>query len=241
MAYHRRVVLVRLVGFSALCVMTLACPGEKARQQTYSAQAALSELTFDADSITAADSARLDSTINSQTLGTIWHNAPCENCQPSTVVQIRAIAKTTDIKADSGPAHRRFVAAIRNQGNEDVYHDSSHVTFKAHGVYLLYVQRADSPATNTKWGITRLAIAHIKAPIGNLVECEHVSRPDRIDDANFFNCGDAHATASRTSWVKTAYAAPRRALPPAAIPRAGWISCDPDCCTGAGVYVGAAF
>lgn len=243
MAYHRRVVLVRLVGFAAVFATALACNGKNgAKEATYGAQTALGELNFDHDSITAQDSIDLDHTINSGALATSWHNAPCDSCHDSTEVQIRAIAKTTDIKAASGPAHRRILAAIRNRGTEDVYHDSSHVVFKASGIYLLYVQRGAPPDTTTVWGITRLAIGHIKPPIGHLVECEHATRADRVDDANFFNCGDAHATASRISFVKTAYAAPRRTLPPAAsIPKRGWISCDPDCCTGGGTYVGPAF
>src|SRR6266513_1076093 len=140
MAYHRRVVIVRLVACTTAFAMALSCTGKDKGNYSPQQGQPLAELTL-ADSITAQDSTDLDHTLNSGALAP-WHNAPCNYCQDSTEVQIRAIAKTTDIQAGSGPAHRRIVAAIRNRGNEDVWHGASHVTFKAHGIYLFYVSRA---------------------------------------------------------------------------------------------------
>jgi len=239
MAYHKRVVIVRLVACTAAFAMALSCNDKGKENYPPQQRQQLAELTL-GDSITAQDSTDLDHTINSAGL-TAWHNAPCNYCKDPTEVQIRAIAKTTDIQAGSGPAHRRIVAAIRNRGNEDVWHAPSHVTFKAHGVYLFYVARAASPNKNTVWGITRLKVGRITPPIGDLEECEHTPNPSRVDDANFYDCGDVHKTASHFSLMKTAYAAPRTTPPAAAIPKRGWISCDPDCCTGAGTYSGPAF
>ena len=237
MVYHRRVVLVRLAGFAAAFGMVLACKDKQV--QTRSAQSSLAELTFDADSITAQDSADLDHAVNSAALSTTWHDAPCDGCKAKGEVQIRAIAKTTDIQAHNGPAHRRFVAAVRNISKEDVKHGPSQFVFKAGGTYLLYIARADT-GSNAVWGLTRLRVGHIQPRIGALEECEHVPNPSRIDDANFYNCGDVHTTSSRISFVKTAYATPRPLLE-ATILKRGWISCDPDCCTGAGTFTGTTY
>lgn len=191
------------------------------------------------DSITAKDSATLDLAIMSDTRSK-WHDAPCDQCAHQGEVRIRAIAKTTDIKAHSGPPRRRAVAAIWNNSDEDVTHGPSGFVFKAHRIYVLYVSRAAAPDTNSEWGLTPFAIGHVHAPIGALEACPDGGGYTKTDDANFYNCGDAHATSSGITLVKTAYAAPRRTLLPT-IPKRGWISCDPDCCTGAGTYSGPAF
>lgn len=230
MAYARRVVIARLVGLTAGFAMALACSKDGSEQQ------GLTELTV-SDTLTANDSARVDSMINSVAREG-WHDAPCDSCSAPGEVQIRAISKTTDIKAHNGPANLRVVAVIRNTSNEDVKHGPSHFVFKAHGVYLLFVSRRPDPDSVAVWGFTRFKIGSVLSPIDSLEECEHQTNPSRKDDANFYNCGDAHAQARGVSLVKSAQAA-SRPVTTATIPRRGWISCDPDCCTGAGTYTGA--
>ena len=82
--------------------------------------------------------------------------------------------------------------------------------------------------------------AHGKIPYQIVEELADTRLVSRIDDANFYNCGDVHTTSSRISFVKTAYATPRPLLE-ATILKRGWISCDPDCCTGAGTFTGTTY
>src|SRR2546423_14717733 len=101
MAYHRRVVIVRLVACTTAFAMALSCTGKDKGNYSPQQGQPLAELTL-ADRITAQDSADLDHTLNSGPLAP-WHNAPCNTCQYSTEVQIRPIAKTPAIKARSDP------------------------------------------------------------------------------------------------------------------------------------------
>lgn len=177
---------------------------------------------------TAQDSASLTQQLNTFESGP-WHDAPCDGCQAPGEVRIRSKGRTVDIKADSGPSVVRAVAEIQNQSGENVGHGPSGYVFKAHHTYLMWVSRqADHKAT---WGFFELGPALSSGTIGTLNRCHDPVIPPKINDANFYNCGDRHT--SSFSFVKSAYASPR---PPAAgsIPKLSWISCDPDCCTGTG-------
>jgi len=220
MTIDRRLVPSAFVSLAVLMAITLSC-NQEPQMQAISLP----------DALTPQDSTALETQI-AQFAGP-WHDAPCTGCQAQGEVQIRAVGQTKDIKANDGPP-RRLVGQIKNTSSEDVIHGPSGFVFKAHHMYLLFVSRADSPATNAQWGMTVFGIGYDpNYVIGPLQACGDPVTVPKIDDAAFYDCGDRHASVKPRSLVKTAYAGER--LPVAAtIPKRAWISCDPDCCTGAG-------
>jgi len=221
MSFDRRLVHSAYVSLAVLTAVVVSCNPEPSQLQAISLP----------DTLTAQDSTALETQI-AQFAGP-WHDAPCTGCQANGEVKIRAVGKTTDIKANDGPP-RRLVGQIQNTSGEDVTHGPSGFVFKAHKTYLLFVSRAASPATNAQWGMTVFGLGYNpNAVIGALEDCGDPPTSPKIDDVNFYNCGERHAYAKPGSLVKTAYAGER--LPVAAtIPKRAWVSCDPDCCTGAG-------
>jgi len=141
-------------------------------------------------------------------------------------VRIRSTGATKDIKAASGPAKLRIVALIENTSNQDVDHTPSGTTFKANTTYLMWVNKGSKG--QSQWGFIGLDNTYTNnpQPIGDLYWCKH-TKPSPDDDADFKDCGDDY---NAFALVNKAQAAER---PTAfAIAKAGWIACDPDCCTG---------
>jgi hypothetical protein len=191
-------------------------------------KAAAAEITLPT-TWSSQDSASLEAQLAAFTSGP-WHDAPCDGCQAAGEVRIRSRGRTIDIKADSGPV-LRAVAEIQNQSGENVQHGPSGYVFKAHHKYLMWVsRRTDHKAT---WGFFEYGPQLKSTADSVLKDCGDPPMSPKIDDANFYDCGDGHT--SSYSLVKSAYAAPRRLLV-ASIPKTGWISCDPDCCTGTGKF-----
>ena len=158
------------------------------------------------------------------------HDAPCAGCAPGDV-SIRVIGLTKDLKGSKGPDHRRIVALIQNFSDQDVVHSLYKRTFKANTRYLMFVdvRKPDNKAT---WGFISLDSEYDPeiAPIGLFENCK-VHRPaSQIDDANFQECGDPYPPQASSSWIKSAFAA--AAAAGGTISKPGWVSCDPDCCTG---------
>jgi hypothetical protein len=152
------------------------------------------------------------------------HYAVCVGCRTARDVSIRYTGMTKDVKANAGPLKMRIVALVENSSNQDVTHVPSTTIFKANTKYLMWVHsRGDRKAT---WGFIELGAAYTPHPqaVGLLVDCGH-KKPSPTDDADFKDCSDYAAF----SGVQTAYGAPPAA---AYISKAGWIGCDPDCCTG---------
>lgn len=219
MTRDRRLVHSAFVGLAILMAATVSC--DKVSQR--------SAIAFP-NTFTVQDSTGLDALIN-QAAGQ-WHDAPCTGCQAAGEVQIRSVGPTKDIKANDGPP-RRLVAQIRNTSGENVTHGPSHFVFEAGKTYLVFVSRAAAPSTNAQWGMTVFGLGYDpNAVIGPLVACADSVTSPKIDDAAFYDCGDAHALAERRSLVKTAFAGERLPAVVATIPKRVWISCDPDCCTG---------
>lgn len=152
------------------------------------------------------------------------HDAVCPGCPPPGDVTIRYTGMTKDIKPANGPANMRIVALIQNWSNQDVMHTPSGTTFKANTRYLMWVHSKNSKAV---WGFIELGDAYDPnpKPIGLLELCGH-KPPSVYDDANFQDCSDPYVS---NGGIKTAYAAPTMA---GSISKPGWVSCDPDCCTG---------
>ena len=216
----------RAVGLLS-CVMLGAFFSSCATTEFYPSSARAAEINFPED-LTAADSSALEGQLTAFTWGPA-HYAECNGCAQPHEVRIRAVGKTKDIKANDGPKHRRIVAMIENISNEDVYHTPSGVTFQAHSKYLMWVSR-DTATGHATWGMFKLAVGHIPGQIGLLTSCGHEIGSYAIDDANFYNCGDAHVS---FSLITKAYAAPTHTRgATAAIVKRTWVSCDPDCCTG---------
>jgi hypothetical protein len=157
------------------------------------------------------------------------HNAACQGgCQPGDVT-IRSIGLTKDIKQDSGPAKLRIVALIQNYSNQPVTHTPSGTIFKAKTKYLMWVHSQNVRAV---WGFIELGPSYESNPkyIGTLEDCRHYNKPKSTwDDANFQDCTAKYTTTVRKGWVQPAYAAVQGI---ASINLPGWITCDPDCCTG---------
>jgi hypothetical protein len=162
------------------------------------------------------------------------HDAYCQGCGTAGGVTIRSTGRTKDIKPDNGPANRRIVALIQNYSDRDVSHRPSGTTFKAKTKYLMWVGNRNSKAV---WGFIELGPGYNPNPdpIGLLVACkgDH-SGGNTWDDANFKKCDTAHAL---SGGIQSAYASTRRQAPDSAsmaafIAEPGWVSCDPDCCTG---------
>lgn len=164
------------------------------------------------------------------------HDAPCQGCGTGDV-SIRPIGLTKDLKGSQGPDKRRIVALIQNYSDQDVDHlqyDVNHKpykwTFKANTRYLLFIDSRKSDKKTT-WGYIPLDSDYdpeIK-PIGFLENCPDHKPKSTIDDANFQECTDPYPPRTSSVWVKSAFAATRAA---ATISKPGWVSCDPDCCTG---------
>ncbi|HZE07576.1 MAG TPA: hypothetical protein VE110_02365, partial [Gemmatimonadaceae bacterium] len=189
------------------------------------------------DSLTGQDSSKIEGLMTSGPGE--WRDAPCDGCKQDHEVQIHVIGKTTDVKPGNGPSNRRIVAVIRNKSDEPVRHDSSQFIFQPNSYYLVTVSRGVGADANAKWGLVPFKIgADLRKVIGNLEGCGHRRWRfrRRPSDAAFLNCGDVHTASSRIHFVKTAYAAPQPLM--ASITKRGWISCDPDCCTGSGTYMG---
>jgi hypothetical protein len=187
-------------------------------------------------SFTAQDSAAFADSL--EKYGGPWHDAYCTGCQ-APGVRIRAISKTRDINAKHGPDSPRVVAEIQNRSDVDVTHGPSQFVFKARRNYVMIVSRTGGAGSPAQWGLTHWGIGYDPKPvIGPLDACGDPVTNPKIDDANFYNCGDPHASSSAASFVKTAFGAEVTPNLLAVIPKRGWISCDPDCCTGAGTYSG---
>jgi hypothetical protein len=159
------------------------------------------------------------------------HDARCQGCAPGDV-GIRPIGLTRDIKGSKGPDKRRIVALIENYSDQDVGHTLYSRTFKKNTRYLMFVEGRKSDG-KAMWGFISLDSDYDPntPPIGLLVNCpSHQDKPhSTIDDANFQDCDDPYPPRSASGWVKSAFAATTAA---ASISKPGWVSCDPDCCTG---------
>jgi hypothetical protein len=185
------------------------------------------------DTLSAQDSVRIATQLTRARGG--WHDAPCVGCQQPGEVQIHVVGKTTDIKAKDGPMTPRAVAVIRNRSDEDVVLGPTNFRFQAKHWYLMIVSRGSGADTNAKWSLIPFKIgADFRPVIGDLVDCGDPPTNPKIDDAGFYNCGDRHYGSASIHLIKTAYAARRALL--ATITKTGWISCDPDCCTGSSTY-----
>ena len=147
MSFDRRLVHSAYVSLAVLTAVVVSCNPEPSQLQAISLP----------DTLTAQDSTALETQI-AQFAGP-WHDAPCTGCQANGEVKIRAVGKTTDIKANDGPP-RRLVGQIQNTSGEDVTHGPSGFVFKAHKTYLLFVSRAASPATNAQWGMTVFGLGY---------------------------------------------------------------------------------
>jgi len=152
------------------------------------------------------------------------HDAVCPGCPPPGDVTIRYTGKTKDIKPGNGPVKLRIVALIQNWSNQDVMHTPSGTTFKANTRYLMWVHSKNSKAV---WGFIELGDGYDPnpKPIGLLELCGH-KPPSIYDDANFQDCDDRYVL---KGGIKAAYAASTMV---GSISKPGWVSCDPDCCTG---------
>lgn len=159
------------------------------------------------------------------------HDAVCKGgCQAGDVT-IRSIGATKDIKQDSGPAKLRIVALIQNYSNHPVTHTPSHTIFKPKTKYLMWVHSRNTKAV---WGFIELGQDYNSTPtyIGTLEDCRHHKPPkpvSTIDDANFQDCDAPYLLTHRGGWTQSAYAATQGL---ATIDLPGWVTCDPDCCTG---------
>jgi hypothetical protein len=158
------------------------------------------------------------------------HDAECTGCQPPGVT-IRSTGLTKDLTGNNGPANLRIVALIQNHSNQPVEHTYSHTTFKANTKYLMWVHsQKDKKAV---WGFIELGPDYNPKPkaLGLFENCVHTRRvpPSPTDDANFYDCDYAHTS---STWIKSAYASPPQPTATASISMAGWVACDPDCCTG---------
>lgn len=157
------------------------------------------------------------------------HDAACAGCAPGDVT-IRAIGLTKDLKGSKGPAHRRIVALIQNYSDQDVVHSLYKRTFKANTRYLMFVEgrKSDNKAT---WGFISLGDDYDPdiQPIGLFENCQVHKPASTIDDANFQECTDPYPPRTSSGWIKSAFAA---TMAGGTIAKPGWVSCDPDCCTG---------
>ena len=163
------------------------------------------------------------------------HDAPCPGCAPGDV-SIRPIGLTQDIKGSKGPDKRRIVAMIENYSDQDVIHTLYNWTFKANTRYLMFVEGRKSDG-KAMWGFIRLDKDYDPDidPIGRLKNCQDHKADSlhkeaaKIDDAYFMECTDPYPPRVSSGWIKSAFAATRL---PGSMSKPGWVSCDPDCCTG---------
>jgi len=163
------------------------------------------------------------------------HDVTCNGCADGDLL-IRPIGLTKDIKGSKGPDRRRIVALIQNYSDQNIDHTLYHWTFKANTKYLMFVEGRKSDG-KAMWGFIRLDSDYDPdiEPIGRLKNCQdhdadsqHKQAADK-DDAYFMDCSDPYPPRVSSAWIKSAFAATRAG---ASMSKPGWVSCDPDCCTG---------
>jgi len=155
------------------------------------------------------------------------HDAICQGCVAP--VTIHSTGLTKDLRGESGPAKMRIVALIHNTSSQAVEHTPSNTVFQPNTKYLMWVHsQKDKKAV---WGFIELGPNYTSKPkaLGLFENCVHVKPVPRsqTDDASFYDCDYVHAS---RGWIKSAYASPPQST--ASISMAGWVACDPDCCTG---------